>query len=81
MSETSYHPEIKEDSGLYCFLTADRPCAASCMAYTPVIEERFKGQQFAHCIVLVGLRRSGQQLESLVNIAKTATTPRPGGGR
>lgn len=81
MSDTSYHPETRSETGLYCFLSPERPCSAECMAYSSAVDERFKGQQFAHCIVLVGIRRGSQQADLLISLLKSSPVPKFGGQR
>lgn len=49
---------------LYCFKDAARPCAAECMAYMTYVPEGddYKGQQWAHCRLLVDSHRTAKHL-------------------
>lgn len=54
-------PQVREDSGLICFLDNKRPCGADCMAWVqPPDGADYKDQQFSNCMVLVNLHRVGK---------------------
>jgi hypothetical protein len=68
-AEPAYHPNTKEDSGLYCFLNPVRPCTAECMAYdTPPQTADYQDKQFAHCMLLVNAHRAGKHLVVLAQV-------------
>ena len=58
--------EAVPGSGLYCFRDQQRACTAECMAYVnPPEGDEYKGQQWAHCLELISLHRSGKHLALL----------------
>jgi hypothetical protein len=67
-------PEIKqsEDVGLVCFLSIDRPCDGTCMAYlvTPPEGNDYKSKQWASCMLLVGLHRHTKALDQIYRLKK-----------
>lgn len=72
-----YHPNIKEaEGGLYCFLSPTRACGPECMAYTQVPDGAdYKDQQWANCMLLVGVHRVGKHVIVLASeIARKART-------
>lgn len=63
-----FHPQLKEESGLFCFLSPDRACGPDCMAYdSPPLHKDFVGKQWAHCTLLVNMHRVGKHLTVLAN--------------
>lgn len=65
MSETEpeFFPNLKEPTGLYCFLNDRRPCDATCMAYiAPPEGPDYDNQQFANCLLLVNAHRCGKHV-------------------
>jgi len=79
-----HHPNIRKETGLYCFKDADRPCSAACMAFIlPPDGPDYKDQQWANCMELVSMHRSGKhlvviasQLGELLKKQKTADADR-----
>lgn len=66
-----HHPTLKEgeEGGLDCFMDKERPCTASCMAWTPVPEgPDYKDQQWANCMLLVNAHRGGKHLVVLAQV-------------
>lgn len=58
-------PQLKEDTGLICFMDNKRPCGADCMAYLPSppqSDPELKDQQLAHCLLLLNVHRTGKHL-------------------
>lgn len=65
-------PDMKEmkGSGLFCFLSPDRACGPSCMAYLtspPTGDKEFRDQQWPHCHLLVNVHRMGKHLVVLAS--------------
>lgn len=57
------HPNLKEDSGLVCFLDVTRPCGSDCMAWdAPPEGPDFQDKQWARCMLLVSAHRGGKHL-------------------
>lgn len=68
-------PERKADtSDLFCFIRAERPCDASCVAYLVVQPsgEDYREQPWAQCLLLVNAHRGGKHLTILTNTAVSA---------
>ncbi len=67
----AYHPNvaIPTGSGLVCFISQDRDCGPACMAYLaqPPPGEQYKGEQWAHCLLLVNAERAGRHLVILAS--------------
>lgn len=60
-----HHPSLKEGegNGLYCFLNANRPCGADCMAFVAAPDgPDYQDQQWANCLLLVNAHRGGKHL-------------------
>lgn len=57
-------------AGLACFMNQDRICGSDCMAYLPQAPEGdwYKGEQWAHCHLLVNADRAGRHLVVLANV-------------
>lgn len=58
-----------EDSKGACFLNQERICGSDCMAYltAPPEGKAYMGENWAHCMVLVNLDRTGRHLTILAN--------------
>ena len=72
-----HHENVKEASGLYCFLNSQRPCTAECAAYFTDLElpqgPDYKDKQWAHCLVLVNVHRAGKHLVVLADAVTRVT--------
>lgn len=57
-------------TNLGCFLAQERICGPDCMAYLPQVPEgeQFKGEQWAHCHLLVNADRTGRHIVVLANL-------------
>jgi hypothetical protein len=87
-TELLEQPEMEEDkreSGLYCFINADRRCGADCMAFLnpPPQDQDYQGQQWACCMLLVNAHRVGKHLVILASdlhkVAEKVRTMGPNG--
>lgn len=69
-------PETRHvnDTDLFCFSDATRPCNSSCVAYLLVQPEGddYKEQPWAQCLLLVNAHRSGKHLTVLASVASSA---------
>lgn len=69
-------PETRrvDDTDLFCFSDATRPCNSSCVAYLLVQPEGddYREQPWAQCLVLVNAHRSGKHLTVLASVAASA---------
>lgn len=63
-------PPLPQNSGLACFMNQDRICGADCMAFLPQVPEgdTYKGEQWAHCHLLVNADRAGRHLIILASV-------------
>jgi len=71
----------EEGSGLYCFMDQLRLCGPACMAYlnpAPQNDPELRGQQWAHCHLLVNVHRGGKHLVILTSMAHRALNQQPG---
>lgn len=73
-----FHPNMRDDEeaqgptgGLYCFMNCDRVCGPDCMAFLPDAppQEDYRGQPWAHCLLLVNAHRGGKHLAVLASTA------------
>lgn len=79
-----HHPNLRQETGLYCFKDATRACGAECMAYiAPPAGDDYKDQQWAHCMELVSMHRTGKHLvviaanlDQLIRLRKKADADR-----
>lgn len=57
------------DSHGACFINQDRVCGPDCMAFltVPPTGNAYQGENWAHCMVLVNLDRTGRHLTILAN--------------
>ena len=63
------NPNIRKESGLYCFMDATRACGPDCMSYIlPPEGPDYKDQQWANCLLLVNAHRSGKHLVILADV-------------
>jgi len=68
--EQVFHPDLKEKSGLFCFMDKDRPCGSDCMAFQsePMAKgPDYDGRQWAQCTALVALHQGGKHMVSVAN--------------
>ncbi len=69
-------PETRrvDDTDLFCYSDATRPCNSSCVAYLLVQPDGddYKEQPWAQCLVLVNAHRSGKHLTVLASVASSA---------
>lgn len=78
-NQVSHFPDLKEHdpkkNGLMCFLNADRPCGADCMAFTT---DKASGPeylgQWSDCMLLQSAHRSAKHLVILAQVAGEAST-------
>lgn len=85
-----YHPNATgaNDGGPLCFINNTRVCGPDCMAFLPQAPsgDDYKGEQWAHCHLLVNAHRSGKHLTILANVHSQAnavakrSVPAPAGG-
>lgn len=77
-----------EGTGLFCFRNDMRPCGPSCMAYTTTAPKGpdYLGVQWAHCMELVNMHRTGKhlaiiaELVSVEQLTRKRAAAAPGGG-
>lgn len=63
MQETDKEEKEQTSTGLFCFLNSDRACGADCMAYEAAPTHKdFMGKQWANCMLLVNIHRTGKHL-------------------
>lgn len=72
--EHVFHPNVKVDSPkLQCFLDDGRECGADCMAYVEAPEgPDYVDRQWANCMLLVNIHRTGKHLIVLASCASNA---------
>ena len=64
--DIEYQPNVRKDSGLYCFVDSNRPCDSSCMAY--VVSPKAKASnsdledQNLNCAIVANIERAGRAL-------------------
>ncbi len=62
----------RQGTGLYCFLDRNKACGADCMAWDSVPNHRdYIGKQFANCMILVNLHRTGKHLTVIASSLDT----------
>jgi hypothetical protein len=70
--EQTYHPNQLPtgESGPICYRDPIRVCGPDCMAYLAQVPEgeAYKGEQWAHCHVLVNQDRLGRHVVVLVSL-------------
>lgn len=71
---TQHYHEDAAPRGLDCFLSAERPCDATCVAYSPTNDPDFKDKSWGSCVVLV---TAAQLRKSASAIARTLTNQPP----
>lgn len=60
-----------EKNGLMCFMDQDRQCGGDCMAFsTSPSESPHLGDQQKHCVLIVGLERTGRYAGGLLSLLK-----------
>jgi hypothetical protein len=74
----THHPNAKEDgapgNGLLCFKDKERECGPDCMAFgEPPPQPDYLGKQWANCMELVSLHRSGKHLVVLAQAVHDLT--------
>ena len=80
--EYAEQAEVKDVSGLRCFMSDDRACGASCMAYVTYPHAKANNsdleEQNLHCAVISNIERAGRALSivsqighSLLKLKKT----------
>lgn len=56
----------RKGTGLYCFINPNRACGPECMAYENAPSGKdFLGKQWANCLLLVNVHRTGKHLTIL----------------
>ena len=69
---TDLDPELKpvpEESGLFCWKDATRPCGADCMAYAdPPQGADYENKQWAYCQLLVNSHKTAKHLAIVARV-------------
>ena len=60
---------MEEESRSACFINQERICGPDCMAYLTAAPEgkAYMGENWAHCMILINLDRTGRHLTILAN--------------
>ena len=69
-NEQVYHPNMKEKTGLFCFMDKDRACGTDCMAFQTMPMAKgpdYDERQWAHCTVLVSLHQGSKHMVAVAN--------------